>query len=137
MNFLDSIFGRLEVSPSAIVLRELHDGKFLDACAGDLMSLIGQARAFLSQQNLDKGDRCVLLAANSIEWVAVDLAIMAEGLIVVPLYARQAVTELVAMMKDCSPSLVICGDAELRDSLRRAWMESPGVVTLDEVFAES
>ncbi len=33
-----------------------------------------------------------------------DLAIMAEGLTVVPLYARQAPEELVAMMQDCWPA---------------------------------
>ena len=42
---------------------------------------------------------------------------MAEGLIVVPLYARQAPAELVAMMKDCSPALICCGDAALRDGI--------------------
>ena len=134
MDFLSVIFGRLEVLPSSFVLRELHEGKFLDASAGDLMSLVGQARAFLREQKLEKGERCVLLAANSIEWVAVDLAIMAEGLIGVPLYSRQAVAELAAMMKDCSPSLVICGDAALRDAVQGAWAESPNTVTFDEVF---
>jgi len=66
--------------------------------------MIGHARAFLTQKGLKKGDRCGLLAHNSIRWVAMDLALMAEGLIVVPLYARQAPAELVAMMKDCSPN---------------------------------
>ncbi len=49
---------------------------------------------FLGSRGLKKGDRCALLAHNSIRWVAMDLAIMAEGLIVVPLYARQAPAEL-------------------------------------------
>ena len=137
MSFLDSIFGQLDGVPRSLVLREVHEGKFLDASAGDLMSLVIQARAFLREQKLQKGDRCVLLAANSIEWVAVDLAIMAEGLMVVPLYARQAVTELAAMMKDCSPSLVICGDAALRNSLQGGWMEAAKLVTFDEVFSVS
>jgi len=135
MNFLDCIFGRLEVLPSSLVLRELHEGKFLDATAGELMSLVARGRRFLREQNLRKGDRCALLAANSIEWVAVDLAIMAEGLIVVPLYSRQAIPELVAMMKDCTPSLVVCGEAMLRDAVRAQWAESPAWVTFDEVFA--
>ena len=47
-----------------------------------------------------------MLAHNSIEWVAMDLAILAEGLIVVPLYARQAPAELVAMMKEY-PAILI------------------------------
>jgi hypothetical protein len=50
--------------------------------------------------NVQPGDRCALLAHNSMQWVAMDLAAMAEGLTVVPLYARQSPAELVAMMKD-------------------------------------
>ena len=33
---------------------------------------------------------------------------MAEGVIVVPLYARQAAAELAMMMKDCSPARFAC-----------------------------
>ena len=31
------------------------------------------------RRGLKKGDRCALLAHNGIDWVALDLAIMAEG----------------------------------------------------------
>jgi long-chain acyl-CoA synthetase len=64
-----------------------------------------------------------------------DLAIMAEGLIVVPLYARQAPAELVAMMKDCSPALICCGDAALRDGIVQNWPEAPPQLLFDEVFS--
>jgi long-chain acyl-CoA synthetase len=84
---------------------------------------------------LNKGDRCGLLAANSIRWVAVDLALMAEGLIVVPLYSRQAPTELVSMMKDSTPSLVCCGDVALRDGIAQIWPEVPPQFLFDEIFA--
>ena len=60
------------------------------------MKQVAQARSFLRSRGLKKGDRCALLAHNGIDWVALDLAIMAEGLIVVPLYARQAPAELVS-----------------------------------------
>jgi long-chain acyl-CoA synthetase len=76
-----------------------------------------------------------LLAANSIRWVATDLALMAEGLIVVPLYSRQAPAELVAMMKDCTPALVCCGDAALRDGIAQSWADAPPLVLFDVIFA--
>ena len=100
-----------------------------------MLRLIAQARAFLLSQGLKKGDRCALLAHNSIDWVAMDLAIMAEGLIVVPLYARQAPAELVAMMKDCSPALICCGDAALRDGILQDWPEAPPQYLFDEIFS--
>jgi len=46
-----------------------------------------------------------------------DLAVMAEGLMRFQLYARQAPGRLVAMMKDCSPSLICCGTPELREDI--------------------
>lgn len=100
----------------------------------ELLNRIAQARAFFSSKNLKRGDRIALLASNSIDWVATDLAIMAEGLIVVPLYSRQAAPELVAMMKDCSPSLIICGDAALRDGIAQNWPEAPEQALFEDVF---
>ena len=137
MNFLDDIFARLQAEAENIVLREpraetqqtpsLQSGR-------DLLCSIAMARAFLASRGLKKGDRCALLAHNSIRWVAMDLAIMAEGLIVVPLYARQAPSELVAMMKDCSPALICCGAAALRDGIVEIWPEAPPQVLFEDVF---
>ena len=102
---------------------------------GELLELVRKARTFIASRGLPKGDRCGLLAANSIRWVAMDLALMAEGLIVVPLYSRQSPAELVAMMKDCAPSLVCCGDGALRDGIAQVWPEVPPQFLFDEIFA--
>ena len=112
MNFLEDIFAQLEAAGNTTVLWELHDQQTGWGLGGHgLLKRVAQARAFLLSKGLKKGDRCALLAHNSIHWAAVDLAIMAEGLIVVPLYARQAAAELSAMMQDCSPANIRCGDA--------------------------
>jgi long-chain acyl-CoA synthetase len=58
-------------------------------------------------------------------------------LIVVPLYARQAPAELVAMMKDCSPALICCGDASLRDGIVDQWPGAPAQILFDDLFAGS
>jgi long-chain acyl-CoA synthetase len=125
MTFLEDIFAQLEASPDAILLRELRDGQTPAIAGRELLEKIDCARSFLASQHLKKGDRVALLGHNSIDWVAIDLAIMAEGLIVVPLYARQAPAELVAMMKDCSPVLICCGDADLRDGIVQEWPDAP------------
>jgi long-chain acyl-CoA synthetase len=135
MNFLDNILQRLRQDPGRIVLREVRGSRFTTASAGELLLLIDTARAFLRGRGLKPGDRCALLAHNSIHWVAMDLAILSEGLIAVPLYARQAPAELAGMMKDCSPALLICGDAALRDAIASAWSAAPPSATFDEIFA--
>src|SRR6266536_487964 len=135
MNFLENIFKQLEAAPQTNFLQAMPDGKPVSVTGGELLEMIGRARAFISQKGLKKGDRCALLAHNSIRWVAVDLALMAEGMIVVPLYARQAPAELVAMMKDCSPALICCSDADLQKAVKQDWPDAPERVLFDEIFA--
>ncbi len=53
----------------------------------------------------------------------------------VPLYARQAPAELVAMMKDCSPALICCGDAGLRDGIMQNWPDAPPQYLFEEYFS--
>src|ERR1700694_2697722 len=99
MTFLDQIFASLEHSGDAVVLQELRDGQAVSLTARQLLAQVLVARAYLRRLRLKKGDRCALLAHNSMQWVAMDLAAMAEGLTGVPLYARQGPAEMVARMK--------------------------------------
>jgi len=138
VTFLDHIFGRLKKTADLVVLEELRSDPGVPKwglTANELLAHISQARAFLAALGLKKGDRVAILGHNSIDWVAIDLAIMAEGLIVVPLYARQAPAELAAMMKDCSPALVCCGDAALRDGIAREWPDAPAQYLFADVLA--
>ncbi len=135
MNFLENIFGQLEAAGTIRVLVELREGGSVSVSGQELLERIAKARAFLASKNLKKGDRCALLASNSIDWIAADLAIMAEGLLVVPLYSRQAPAELVAMMKDCSPVLICCANEELREGIAQAWPEAPAQYLFTEIFA--
>ena len=134
MNFLENIFDRLRHSTDRPVLQQVDQGKLLSSSGRQVLGLVHAARNFLLGAGLKKGGRCALLAANDVRWAAVDLAAMAEGIIVVPLYSRQAPKELVGMMKDCTPSLVVCGDAALRDSVAQVWPQMPGAVLVEEIF---
>lgn len=132
--FIEEIFSQLQAAADTQILAEMRDGEIIGVTGGELLELARKARTFVASKKLNRGDRCGLLAANSIRWVAMDLALMAEGLIVVPLYSRQAPAELVAMMKDSTPSLVCCGDATLRDGIAQSWAEAPPQFLFDEIF---
>jgi long-chain acyl-CoA synthetase len=135
MNFLENIFERLRGASTREVLQETRDGRLVAVNGGEVLALVRAARAFLRNHGLRKGDRCALLAPNSIRWTAADLAIMAEGLIAVPLYSRQAPQELVRMMQDCSPRLIFCSDAALRQGILSSWQDAPPAPLFDEVFS--
>ena len=134
MPFVGDILSQLKAAPDLQILQEIRDGQVTGVTGGELLELVREARTFLASQGLKKGDRCGLLGPNSIRWVAMDLAAMSEGLIVVPLYSRQAPAELVAMMKDCTPSLVCCADATLRAGIQQVWYEAPPCILFDDVF---
>jgi long-chain acyl-CoA synthetase len=137
MTFLKQIFASLEKSGHSVVLQEMREGRVLPITAGQLLDHVCVARSYLRRLRLKKGDRCALLAHNSMQWVAMDLAIMTEGLTVVPLYARQAAGELVAMMKDCSPAVICCGDEVLANAIVEEWPEAPPHFAMSKVFTGS
>jgi len=133
--FVGDIFSQLQAAANTRILAEIRESEITGVTGNELLELIRKARTFIASKGLKKGDRCGLLAANSIRWLAMDLALMAEGLIVVPLYSRQAPAELIAMMKDSTPSLVCCGDASLRDAIAQSWPEAPPQFLFEEIFA--
>src|SRR6202795_3759591 len=133
-NFLEPIFAQLQRADERVVLREIHGETFTTITGRELLAQVQRGRSYVRKFGLVPGDRCALLGANSIQWVAVNLALMAEGIIVVPLYSRQAAAELTGMMKDCSPSLLIVGDAELGAAIEREWPARPHRVLMEEVL---
>jgi long-chain acyl-CoA synthetase len=138
LNFLENLFDQLQRNPTRVVLREVHGDQFHTVTAAQLLSQIQQARESLRRHNLAPHDRCTILASNSIRWIAIDLALMAENVIVVPLYSRQAPAELVAVMQDCQPTLLIVGEQSLGDAVAQAWpagnSAAPRQVCFDELL---
>lgn len=140
-NFLEDIFGQLKGSGGRVVLREIRGTEFVSVSGAELLEQVRHVRDFLRRMGLQPGERCALLAPNSIRWVACNLALLAEGVIVVPLYARQAPAELAAMMKDCLPRFLFAGDAALGEAVAKQlppqWSDAKRLILFDEIFNAS
>jgi long-chain acyl-CoA synthetase len=139
-NFIEDIFAQLKRADSRVVLREIHGEKFVSVSGRELLEQVQRVRAHLRRMGLQRGERCALLAPNSARWVAFNLALLAEGIIVVPLYARQSPVELAAMMKDCLPRFLFTSDAALGEAVAKAlppqWSDARRLVLFDEVLQE-
>src|SRR5882724_4468663 len=135
-NFLENIFSQLKRADGRVVLREIRGEQFVSLTGGEMLEQVQRVRGFLRRSGLQLGDRCALLATNSVRWVTFDLALMAEGAIVVPLYSRQAPAELAAMMKDCRPRFLFAGAAALGLGIAQAWPEAPPRILFQEVFQQ-
>jgi long-chain acyl-CoA synthetase len=134
VSFLDSIFLNLQKRESEIVIREIRDGQFVSATGKEFLGLVAQARRFVAGLGLKKGDRCALLAPNSIRWIALDLALISEGLIVVPLYTRQSAGELARMIRDADPAVLFSSDTALASEIGQHLAGTITVIPLDELF---
>jgi len=133
-NFLENIFGQLQQAAERVVLREVRGREFASVTGRELLEQISRARAYLRQSGVQPGDRCAILGPNSIPWAALDVALMAEGAIVVPLYSRQAPAELAAMIKDCSPRLLFVSDASLGEAVAQVWPDAAPRVLFDDAL---
>src|SRR6266403_24005 len=136
-NFLETILAQLKRADGRVVLREIHGDRFVSVTGTELLDQIQLVRLFIRSSGVQPGDRCALLAANSIRWAAFHLALMAEGTIGVPLYSRQAPAELAGMMRDCQPRLIFVSDAALGESVAQTWPGAPRRVLFDEVVRQS
>ena len=136
-NFLETILAQLKRSDGRVVLREIRGDRFASVTGREFLDQIQLVRMFIRSSGVQPGDRCALLAANSIRWAVLHLALMAEGAIVVPLYSRQAPAELAGMMRDCQPRLIFVSDAALGEGVAQTWPEAPRRVLFDEVLRQS
>ena len=140
-NFLENIFAQLEKSASRVVIREIRGESFHELTGAQLLQQIRRAQDWIRRRNFSPGDRVAIVGPNSMRWIAIDLALMVEGLVVVPLYYRQAPGELVAVMRDCQPKMLIADGGALRGSITGAWPANAGfrfdTVLFDEILATS
>jgi len=73
--------------PQKILYRQYQEGVWKDHNVAALLHLVGRWQAGYRNAGLQAGDRVALCMKNGIYWVAADLAALASGLVVVPLYA--------------------------------------------------
>ena len=88
------------------------------------------------KDNIDPGDRCLLVSENRPEWLVADLAIMlAEG-ITVPAYTTYIEKDYKYLIEDCEPSVIIVSNNEMHDKLKNIIQEKDfirKVIAFDEL----
>jgi long-chain acyl-CoA synthetase len=117
MSFVDDILAAAGRRDARALLIEVEGGRQLPMSGRAFAFAVAQARAFLRARGVAAGDRIGLLGPNSARWAAIDLAILAQGAIAVPLYSRQDPKQLASMLGDAHASLLIAADDALAQAL--------------------
>ncbi|MGA3130427.1 MAG: AMP-binding protein [Terracidiphilus sp.] len=91
---------------------------------GDLARLACRFAAFLAAQNIGQGDRVLLWAENSAEWIAAFHGCLLRGVLAVPLDAAGSADFAARVAADVHPKLAV-GDVLLLSKLAAAQPEIP------------
>lgn len=99
---------------SGLLLADLDRPSLVEDATGDVTTAAGllrraaAIRAGLAARGVAPGERVALLGPACADWVATDLACLAEGLVVLPLDGRQAPADRAALLRTTSPRAVVC-----------------------------
>jgi long-chain acyl-CoA synthetase len=136
MSFVSAILQAARARDAAPLLIEMHGQKQLPLSGRAFAAAVSKARGHLKRLGVQPGDRIGLLGPNASHWAAIDLAILAERGICVPLYSRQDLKQLGGMLKDAEARLVIVADEALRTGITPHLPEGCSTVSYANLLAE-
>ena len=94
---------------------------------------VRQIAGDLAARGVARGDRVAILSVTSLDWVLVDLAVLALGAVVVPVYPTSSPHQLRHVVADSGARLGVVADEVDRERLDAAGVET---VTFAEVAAD-
>ena len=74
--------------------------------------------AKILRENINDGDRCLLVSENRPEWLISDLAIMLANGITVPAYTTYVESDYKYLIEDCQPSVIVVSNNEMHKKLK-------------------
>ncbi len=110
---LDGLFReRVRRSPEAPAYLR-HDGSaWVTVTWAETAVEVERWRAALAAEGLTRGARVALMLRNRLEWVLLDQAALAQGLVVVPLYLEDRPENAAYILEDAGAELLLVEDAE-------------------------
>tara|TARA_Y100001970_G_scaffold240648_1_gene303530 strand:- start:207 stop:1940 length:1734 start_codon:yes stop_codon:yes gene_type:complete len=88
------------------------------------------------KENINQGDRCLLVSENRPEWFISDLAIILSGGITVPAYTTYTEEDYKYLIEDCEPSLIIVSNKGILQKLNNTINKKDfikKIITIDEI----
>lgn len=119
MDFLIDIAARrAELTPDRVAFSEIATGRTLTYHAFNARA--ERAASLLVRHGIGQGDRVAILCRNRVDFFEILMACGKIGAILVPLNWRMPAAELVPLMEDCTPGLMIYGREDAGTALAAA-----------------
>lgn len=85
-----AFFQRAARNPGAVGYSEFREDQWVDFTWQDVAQKVSLIRAALDRAGMEPGERVGILLPNGVDWVAFDIAAMANGLVTVPIYLHDS-----------------------------------------------
>ena len=122
-------------NPSTVFLEWLNPKNKKKYTWGETSISIQKIAKFL-KNNIEDGDRCLLVSENRPEWLISDLAIMLANGITVPAYTTYTEKDYKYLIEDCQPSVIIISNDDMHKKLKNIIEEKEfikKVIIFDEI----
>ncbi|MFO8076968.1 MAG: AMP-dependent synthetase/ligase [Actinomycetota bacterium] len=130
-SLVDVVFERAEAGDHRQALR-FHDGTgWRGLTWAQVAERVTDVAAGLISSGLDRGDRVAIMSKTRVEWTIADLAVLAAGGVVVPIYETSSVEQCEWILSDSGTRFAFAGDADTAKALDAARAQAP---SLAEVF---
>ncbi len=129
-NLANLLKQKLEV-PQKPLYREFVDGAWRLFTAQDIASMTARWQQAFRNQGFEKGDRIALCLKNGTTWVAIDMAALGMGLVVVPLYVNDNAANIAWCVAGSEARLLVLENARMLDALRRTDRHLPPIVCIE------
>jgi long-chain acyl-CoA synthetase len=124
VNIADYFKARL-ATPDLALYRQFSGDAWLDVTVAQLASLIGRWQSAFATLGLAEGDRVALCVRNSVDWIAVDLAALGLGLVVVPLYVDDNAENVAWCVENAEARILIVESSRMAQALIRCSASLP------------
>lgn len=114
-----NLFAAHLATPGHVLYRHFAGNAWQDVTAGDIARDVGRWQAAFRREGLARGDRVAICVRNGTSWVAIDLAALGLGLVVVPLYVDDNAENVAWCVAHAEARLLVVDNSRIADNLRR------------------
>lgn len=113
-----------------VLFRHCDGGEWRDVSAGDLATRIGRWQAAFSTLGLSAGEHIAICLRNGVDWIALDLAALGLGLVVVPLYVDDNPDNIAWCIANAEARLLVVEGAKMASALKATCAGLPPIYVL-------
>ena len=132
-SLLDITARRAAIDPDAIAFHVVQTGEQIDYRRLEQRSAC--AASLLQERGVSAGDRVAVLCRNRVEFFELLFACAKLGAILVPLNWRMPAGELVLLLEDCTPALMVTGMEDRETALAASEPMAMTVLDLDADYS--